>query len=62
MIFTPVIIKFVFQRLTAENPQACYCCVNKGQATMPEQIKKQAIRINSDIACVIDDLSRKNIS
>lgn len=46
---TPVIIKYPFWRLTAKNPNATYACINQGQAVCPQEIKKQAICINSGI-------------
>ena len=50
---TPGIIKFVFQRLTAENPLATYACINYGEAYAPEEISSQSIVINADAGEVI---------
>lgn len=53
---TPVIIKYPFWRLTAQNSRATYACINYGEATAPREIAKQSICINSDIAAVLKDL------
>lgn len=50
---TPVIVKFSFWRMTAENPKAVYACVNLGEADAPKEIEKQAICINADISNVL---------
>ena len=50
---TPVIIKFVFHRLTAENPHSIYACINKGEAYAPPEIADRSIVIDDDIASVI---------
>lgn len=50
---TPAIIKFPFWRMTYDNPDAVYACVNFGEAYVPEQIKKQSICINGDIHDVL---------
>lgn len=55
---TPVIIKYPFWRLTAENPKAVYACVNFGEAGCPKEIEAQSILINEDIAKVVDKLMR----
>lgn len=46
---TPGIIKYPFWRMTAENPEAVYVCVNYGEAVCPREIEKQSICINGDI-------------
>jgi NAD-dependent SIR2 family protein deacetylase len=53
---TPVIIKYPFWKLTAQNPQATYACVNYGEADFPPQIKNQSVCINADIDTVLRDL------
>ena len=50
---TPAIIKFPFWRMTYDNPDAVYACVNFGEAYVPEQIRKQSICINGDIHDVL---------
>ena len=46
---TPVIIKYPFWRMTAENPAAVYACINKGQAICPNEIENQSLCIDADI-------------
>lgn len=53
---TPVIIKYPFWQMTAKNPDAVYACVNYGEAFCPEQIERQSICINEDIAEILKDL------
>ncbi|MCD8238936.1 MAG: Sir2 silent information regulator family NAD-dependent deacetylase, partial [Clostridiales bacterium] len=36
---TPVIIKYPFMQMTAENPKAVYACVNKGEAFCSAEVK-----------------------
>ena len=50
---TPVIIKYPFWRMTAQNPKATYACVNQGQADCPREIEKQSICIAEDIGYVL---------
>ena len=50
---TPVIIKFPFWQLTAQNPQATYACVNKGEALCPAQIADRSVVIDADINAVL---------
>ena len=57
---TPVIIKFPFWKMTAENKNAFYACINFGEAVCPEQIKKQSICLNCDIGEVLSELIQKN--
>ena len=53
---TPGIIKFVFQKLTAENPLATYTCINYGEAYAPPEIEDQSIVINANAGKVIETL------
>lgn len=53
---TPVIIKYPFWKMTAQNPRATYACINFGAATAPAEIKNQSICIDADIASVLVDL------
>lgn len=56
---TPVIIKYPFWQMTAENTQAVYVCINFGGAECPEQIESRSICINDDIADVLSLLNCK---
>lgn len=51
---TPVIIKYPFWQMTAQNPDATYACINLGEADCPHDIKKQSVCINMDIGKAID--------
>ena len=55
---TPGIIKFPFWRMTREWPDALYCCVNLGEAKLPDSvgISKRSILINQDIGEVLQKL------
>ncbi|WP_194609774.1 SIR2 family NAD-dependent protein deacylase [Clostridium vitabionis] len=53
---TPVIIKFVFHRLTRENPRAFYACVNQGEAYFPDDIASRSVAINADAGRVLSAL------
>ena len=53
---TPVIIKYPFWQMTAKNSNAVYACINKGQAFCPQEIDRQAICIDADIAEVLEKL------
>ena len=50
---TPVIIKYPFWNMTANNQDAIYVCVNYGEAVCPEQVKDQSICIDGDIGEVL---------
>ncbi len=45
---TPVIIKYPFWALTAEQPEAVYACLNQGEAFCPKQIEERAICLDGD--------------
>lgn len=55
---TPGIIKYPFWRMTAENPDAIYACINFGEAVCPIEIREQSICINADIGTVLEDLAK----
>ncbi len=50
---TPVIIKYPFWQMTAQNSKARYACINKGEAFCPREIANQSICIDDDIGNVI---------
>ena len=54
---TPVIIKFPFWQLTAQNENAAYICVNLGESYCPDEIADQSICVNADIGKVINDVN-----
>ncbi len=53
---TPVIIKYPFWKMTAQDPKATYVCINYGEAIAPDAIKEQSICIDKDISAVLNDL------
>ena len=53
---TPVIIKYPFWQLTAENPHAVYACVNLEDAAAPYEIAERSILINKDISIILNEL------
>lgn len=53
---TPVIIKYPFWQMTAQNPNSIYACINKGQAVCPQEIKSQSICINEDIGDTLSSI------
>lgn len=53
---TPVIIKYPFWKMTHENPNAAYVCVNFEEAFAPREIEKRALCMESDIGSVLKDL------
>ncbi len=56
---TPVIIKYPFWQMTAENPRATYACINYGEAACPGEIAERSICIDGDIGEVINELLGK---
>ena len=54
---TPIIIKYPFWQMTAQNKLATYACVNLGEAVAPVEIDRQSILIDSDAGRVIDALA-----
>lgn len=46
---TPIIIKYPFWRMTAENSKAVYVCINYGEALCPQEIERQSICLDADI-------------
>ena len=53
---TPVIIKYPFWKMTAQNPKAVYACLNYGEAYAPDEIVEQSICIDGDIRDVLNKL------
>ena len=57
---TPGIIKYPFQQMTANNPQAIYACINYGEAYCFDEIRERAICIDGDIGEVMAELIKRN--
>ena len=53
---TPGIIKYPFWQRTAQNPEAVYACINRGQAFIPETLRRQAVLIDGDIGAALNQL------
>ena len=51
---TPGIIKYPFWKMTAENVNSFYACVNFGEAFCPDEISERAVCIDGDIAEVLN--------
>lgn len=53
---TPIIIKYPFWKMTANNPQAMYACINLGESMCPGEIEEKSICIDGDIRDVLEAL------
>ncbi len=53
---TPGIIKYPFWRMTIQNDEAVYACINYGEAVCPLDIEDRAVCINDDIGRVLEQL------
>jgi NAD-dependent SIR2 family protein deacetylase len=54
---TPGIIKYPFWRMTSENKNATYCCVNKGEVYIPKEIEKRSMGFDMDIVTLLRRLA-----
>ena len=54
---TPVIIKYPFWAMTAENPKAVYACLNRSEAVCPRRIEAQSICLDGDSGAILDELA-----
>ncbi len=55
---TPSIIKYPFWKLTLENKNAVYACINMGDAEAPREIASRSVCIDGDIRRVLEDLEK----
>ena len=53
---TPVIIKYPFWKMTYQNPNAFYVCINLSESCCPKEIQTRAVCINRDIGAVLHEL------
>ena len=53
---TPGIIKFPFWRMTFQNPNAFYACLNFGESYAPKEIEDRSVCIDADIADLFANL------
>ena len=58
---TPVIIKYPFWQMTANNKDATYVCINRSEAYCPEDIADRSICINADIGKTISDVLKAKV-
>lgn len=56
---TPVIIKYPFWKMTAENGKAVYATINLSEAVCPPQIKEQSICVDADIGNTLKTMVMK---
>ena len=55
---TPVIIKYPFWQLTAQNEKAHYVCMNMDMAYAPKEINDRSLCFSEDIAVTINALKQ----
>ncbi|MBR3272564.1 MAG: hypothetical protein IKF98_01480 [Clostridia bacterium] len=53
---TPMIVKYPFWAMTAENPNAVYACLNYDEAVCPELIRKRSICLDGDSGALLKAL------
>lgn len=54
---TPGIIKYPFWRMTAQNPDAAYVCVNRDDSAAPAELGKRAVCLSGDIGGILRKLN-----
>ena len=54
---TPVIIKYSFWKMTIQNPNAVYSCINLSDAYTPTEIKRQSVCLDGDIGAILKKVS-----
>lgn len=59
---TPGIIKYPFWRMTYQNPEATYVCVNSGDAFLPEEIKDRSFAIRADADALLNEMRQTAFS
>ena len=57
---TPVIIKYPFWQLCADNDKSVYACINYGEAFCPAEIQDRSICIDGDIGEVLEQMHHDN--
>lgn len=58
---TPVIIKYPFWQMTANNKDATYVCINRSEAYCPKDIADRSICIDADIGKTISDVLKAKV-
>lgn len=54
---TPVIIKYPFWQMTAQNPSAVYACINLIESYCPKEIAEQSICLQGDIGNILNTIT-----
>ena len=53
---TPVIIKYPFWKMTYQNANAFYVCINLSESYCPKEIQTRAVCINGDVGAALNEL------
>ena len=53
---TPVIIKYPFWKMTLQNKNSTYACINQEDAYIPGEIQRRSICITGDIGTILNQL------
>ena len=53
---TPVIIKYPFWKMTYQNANAFYVCINLSESYCPKEIQTRAVCINGDVGTALQEL------
>lgn len=53
---TPVIIKYPFWKMTYQNANAFYVCINLSESYRPKEIQTRAVCINGDVGTALQEL------
>ena len=53
---TPVIIKYPFWKMTYQNANAFYICINLSESCCPKEIQTRAVCINRDVGATLHEL------
>lgn len=56
---TPGIIKYPFWRMTAQNPNAVYVCVNRDDPAAPAALGERALCLGMDAGRLLEELNRE---
>lgn len=54
---TPVIIKYPFWKMTYQNANAFYVCINLSESYCPKEIQTRAVCINGDVGAALNELN-----
>lgn len=53
---TPVIVKYPFWKMTYQNANAFYVCINLSESYCPKEIQTRAVCINGDVGTALQEL------